>query len=111
MKEKKVKLYADLIDSPERLAALIRDRRKRRQIIHICAVVYFVGTFVAVIGSLFDGPNAGTSLAMLAIFLGVLLAFEWEWQLLHIVQYLANHKSKPVDGGAGQLPTRSDSKK
>lgn len=96
-KQKKFEVYADLIDSPERLSALIEDRRKRRKTIQVCFAILAVSTLVTVVISFGSGGNSVTSLAVLAIFLGVYLGFEFEWQLLHILKRLTGEHAKPAD--------------
>ena len=100
MKEKKKsKVYADLMDSPERITACIEIRRKRRKVLHVCVAIIAVSTLFLTIDSIFSGADVATNLAVLAIFLSFLLVFEVEWQLLHVIQKLSKQKmiSEPVD--------------
>jgi len=94
-KKRKSRVYADLLDSPERLETMIQDRKKRRKVIQICFTVIAVSTLLVVVGSLGTEDSAGSSLAGLAIFLGVVLAFEFEWQLLHVLQRMAKDRMNP----------------
>lgn len=89
MKETKAKVYADLIEHPDRLEALIHTRKKTRKWMHISSAIVFGGTFMVVVGSLFDNASVGPSLSVMAIFLAILLFLELEWQLLHVLRRLS----------------------
>lgn len=105
MKKEKIKVYAELIDSPDRLAALIEDRRKRRRVMHICFAVIACSTLLITLLSLGSNESSASTLpAVTAIFFGAVLAFEFEWQLLHVLRYLADQKTKPIEEQPIQPP-------